>query len=58
MEDNMHGRGVDVVHNTIILLNGAVALSWWYDHALCSQCVIPGQHTTQVHALLPLWIWP
>lgn len=57
MEDNKHGRYGHLVHKAVILLNRDGALGWRYDHVLFSKCVIPRQHVTEVHALLPLWIW-
>lgn len=58
MEDNEHVGSGDIVHDTVILLNRDGALGRWCDHILLSSGVIPGQHSTEVHAFLPTLIRP
>lgn len=58
MEDNEHGGFGHIVHDTVVLLNGDGAFGRRHDHALCSGGEIPRQHSTEVHALLPVWIRP
>lgn len=58
VEDNEHAGLGHVVHDTVVHLNGVVALGRRCDHVLLSGGEIPRQHLTEVHALLPSLIWP
>ncbi len=57
VEDDEHAGCSQFVHDTVVHLNGAAALGWRCDHVLLSGGVIPRQHSTEVHALLPSLIW-
>lgn len=56
MEDNKHVGSGHVVHNTVVQLNRGGVLDWWRDHVLFPKSVNPGQHSTEVHALLPILV--
>lgn len=58
MEDNKHGGIGHVVHNTVIQVIGVGAFGWWHYHVPFSKGIIPRQHTTEVHALLPVLVGP
>lgn len=58
MEDNKHAGFGHVVHDTVVLPERGGALGRRFDHVLLSSGVIPRQHSTEVHALLPALIRP
>lgn len=56
VEDNEHAGIVLIVHDTVVLLNGHVALGRRRNHVLLPLSEIPSQHLAEVHELLPISI--
>jgi len=56
VEDDEHVGVGHPVHHAVVQLNEAGALGRRSDHAALSDGEIPRQHSTEVHAPLPIWL--